>query len=123
MSFLAPQRRRPQGTVTYIETLAKTPLSQPAPSFLDFAPRVDHYRDPWDISDVWADEVENITGAIVCAYFDHNFDGDRRAPTFAGLSFDDGHGVSYYSAEHAIAELGVATVVRLERVYSDEVNA
>ena len=98
-------------------------LSRPMPSHGKVTePVVDHTADPMDISDVWAQEVENETGAIVHAYFDHCWTGDRFNPIFRGLSILVDNDTTYTTDFGGIDLLGVDTIARLEEAYSGELN-
>lgn len=99
-------------------------LSRPIPSHGKVTePCVDHTADPLDISDTWASEVENVTGAEVFAFFDHNVDHGQVNPTFRGLRITEDGDTTYTTEFGGIDLLGIETITRIEAAYSEQVQS
>jgi hypothetical protein len=97
-------------------------LSVPPASTLSEPPNVDHYEDPWDITDVWIEATGEEEQSCV-AYFDHNPDCGELNPRLRCISVTEGDDTLHISAEMAAILLGDwRDISRLETVYSDRVN-
>ncbi len=105
--------------MTLYTPIHAAPLSRPPRLRLDKMPAEDSTA---DISDVWADEVENEEGAIVTAYFRHTSDdhGGFYADLI-GVGVLTGTSALLYSHDGAVAWFGWETVNRIENVQTQAI--
>jgi hypothetical protein len=82
-------------------------------------PQVDHYKDPWDVTDAWLDADNEFEGEVH-AYFNHNDFAGGDCVTFKGLSITDNGITIYMDAERGIQHMGSDTIARLSRLYEQE---